>query len=286
MNSNLINKKIISIVGPTCVGKTNFAIKLAKIYQTEIISFDSRQFYKELKIGSSMPSKYEMKNVIHHFIGNKSIHENYNLIKFTKEALRKIKQLFKYYSIIILVGGSGLYEKSITEGLHKFPTIPAGIRNKINYYYHQFGLQFLQQELKKKDKEYFSKIDINNPQRLIRGLEIIEFTGKSILFFQNQKKHNMFFSVERIGLYLPKEKHHNKINHRVDEMIKNGLIQETKNLIAYKHYNVLKTVGYSEIFDYFDHQHSLDIYIEKIKTNTKKYAKKQMTWFKKTKNII
>lgn len=280
MNSNFINKKIISVIGPTCVGKTTFAIKLAKIYQTEIISFDSRQFYKELRIGSAMPLKSEMQNVKHHFIGNKSIHQDYNLIKFTKEALTKIKELFKYHSVIILVGGSGLYEQSITEGLNEFPKIPIQIRKQINNNYYQFGLKFLQEELKKKDKEYFLKIDINNPHRLIRGLEIIEFTGKSILFFQKPKK-KFFFQLERIGLTLPKEEHYNNINKRVDQMIKNGLIEETKNLIPYKHYNVLKTVGYSELFDYFENQHSLDFYIQKIKISTKKYAKKQITWFKK-----
>lgn len=187
-----MKKQIISIVGPTCVGKTIFAIQLAKKYNTEIISFDSRQFYKELQIGSAMPLQSEMRGIKHHFICNKSIQEDYNVEKFSKEALITIKKLFQYHSIIILVGGSGLYEKSITEGLNKFPDIPLEIRKKINNSYNQFGLKFLQEELKKKDKEYFLKIDTNNPHRLIRGLEIVEFTGKSILFYQNQKKKKIF----------------------------------------------------------------------------------------------
>lgn len=282
-----MEKKIISVVGPTCVGKTKFAINLAKKYKTEIISFDSRQFYKELKIGSCMPLESEMKEIKHHFINNKSIKENYNAGSFAKEAQMKIKTLFKNYSVIILVGGSGLYEKAITEGLDEIPKISLEIRKKINNAYYQFGLKFLQEELKKKDEKYFLKVDINNPHRLIRALEIIEVTGKSILYYQNKKKKKLF-KTQRIGLYLPREEHYNQINQRVDTMIKNGFIDEVKKLINYKNYSVLKTVGYSEIFNYLDNNNynSLDFYIEQIKKNTKKYAKKQITWFKKNTKTI
>lgn len=281
----LSNNNIISILGPTTSGKTKFAVNLAKKISTEIISFDSRQFYKELKIGTNIPSKIEMDGIKHHFIGNKSIIDNYNVFDFAKEALNTIHQLLKKYKTIILVGGSGLYEKAIIEGLHEIPKIPLNIRIKIIEDYKNLGLVFLQKELKQKDYEYFKKIDIKNPVRLIRGLEVIKFTGKSILFFQKKSKNKRKFKVKKIGLEVAKEIFYNKITQRVDNMIEKGLIEEVNSLRNYQNFNALKTIGYTELFKYFNNKISLDTAISDIKKNTKKYAKRQLTWFKKDKNI-
>lgn len=280
-----LSKKLISVVGATASGKTRFAVKLAKKFQTEIISCDSRQFYKELKIGSAIPSESEMEGVKHHFIAHKSITEIYNVVDFEKEALEKIEKLFHKYSHLILVGGSGLYEKAITQGLNKIIEIPPKIREEINKNYQMFGLKFLQQELQKKDKKYFENIDINNPHRLIRGLEVIQYTGKSILFFQNQIKKKRFFHVQKIGLEQSREYLYKKINQRVDLMITNGLIEEAKLLIPYKNHNALKTVGYTELFHFFEEKLPLEFFIQEIKKNSRRYAKRQLTWFKKDKSI-
>ncbi len=280
-------KFIIYIVGPTCIGKTSLSIFLAKNFKTEILSSDSRQFYKELKIGSNQPTYKDISEIHHHFIGHKSIHDNYNVKEFEEECLNKISFLFNKYSVLIMVGGSGLYEKSITIGLSKIPKINPKIRNNLIYCFKKKGIKYLQEEfikLKKKDKT----IDIKNPRRLIRYLEIVKSTGHTPCYFFKKKPEKRKFSVIKIGLILPKNKINYNINNRVDMMIKNGLIEEAEKLYPYKHLNSLKTIGYRELFDFFSKKNNilkLDNYIEKIKINTIKYAKRQITWYKKDNTI-
>ena len=278
-------KKLISIVGPTAVGKTKYAVELAKKLQTEIISCDSRQFFRELKIGSAIPTAKEMQEIPHHFIGNKSIIESYNIGDYEKEAKITLQNLFKKYDTVILVGGSGLYEKALVEGLDELPDVPKEIREKINEDYSKLGISFLQEQLKEKDLLYYQKVDIFNPHRLIRALEIFEYTGKSILNFQNKKSHSQEFDVERIGLTMQREKLYERINLRVDEMLKNGFLEEVISLVEYKNQTALKTVGYTEFFDYLENKSTYNQAVEEMKKNTRKYAKRQLTWFRKIENI-
>lgn len=278
-------KKLISIVGATASGKTAYSIELAKKLNTEIISCDSRQFFKELQIGSAVPTQEEMQGIPHHFIGNKSIKEEYNVGDYEQETLVCIGNLFEKYDTLILVGGSGLYEKAVVEGLDDLPKIPAEVRSQINENYQQFGLEYLQNELKKCDSEYYNKIDTNNPHRIIRGLEIAIHTGKSILEFQKQNTKQRNFEVERIGLDMPREVLYERINLRVEKMMEQGLLQEVKDLYQYKSKNALNTVGYKELFNFLDGIYSLDFAIQEIQKNTRRYAKRQLTWFRKYDSI-
>lgn len=278
-------KKLISVVGATAVGKTKYAVELAKKYQTEIISCDSRQFFKELKIGSAIPTEEEMQGIIHHFIGNKSIIENYNIGDYEKEAKITLQNLFKKYNIVILVGGSGLYEKALVEGLDELPDVPKEIREKINEDYSKLGISFLQEQLKEKDLLYFQKVDVFNPHRIIRALEIFEHTGKSILEFQNKKNNTQEFNIERIGLTMEREKLYERINIRVEEMLKNGFLDEVSSLVEYKNQTALKTVGYNEFFQFLENKLTYNQAVEEMKKNTRRYAKRQLTWFRKIENI-
>lgn len=285
------NKKIIiSISGPTCVGKSSIAIFLAKKLNTEILSNDSRQFYKELKIGTSAPSKKELEKVQHHFIGHINIFQEYNAKLFEIDFLKKIKKLFKKYSILIMVGGSGLYEKSAIEGLSCIPKFNQNIRNNLIDRYKKYGINFLQTEFNKYRKKYKKEIDYNNPHRLIRYLEVIKSTGYPHFFFKKNNKR-LNFSVIRIGITIPKREINFKINNRIDNMIKNGLLNEVEFLYPYKNLKSLNTIGYKEFYEnnFFEKKNKtklqLNDIIEKIKINTKKYVKRQFTWYKKYKNI-
>ncbi|WP_238785126.1 tRNA (adenosine(37)-N6)-dimethylallyltransferase MiaA [Blattabacterium cuenoti] len=283
-----MKKNLITIVGPTCVGKTNLSIFLAKQLKTEILSSDSRQFYKELKIGTSLPSLKELKSVPHHFIGHLSIHQYYNAKLFERDSQIKINELFKKYSILIMVGGSGLYEKAVIEGLSDIPNININIRNDLIVSFKEKGIKYLQKEFfQEKEKYHLKNIDINNPIRLIRYLEIIKSTGKSPDFFFKKNKKKINFYPLKIGLILSKKKIFHKINKRVDNMIKNGLLLESKNLYPYKGLNSLETIGYKEIFDFLDKKNNYKFsdVVERIKINTRKYVKKQLTWYKKCTNI-
>jgi tRNA dimethylallyltransferase len=279
--SSPFKKTVIIIVGPTAVGKTSVAIALGKYFLTEIISADSRQCFEELKIGVARPSDEELKEIPHHFIASHSIRENINAAFFEQVALQKAEELFKTHDIIIMVGGTGLYIKAFCEGLDEIPPIVESIRKDIIKNYELHGLSWLQEQIKVKDPEFYRVGEIQNPQRSIRALEVKESTGHSILSFRKNKKVERPFNIIKIGLELPKEQLHVNINSRVDKMVQDGLVEEVSSLKDYRDVNALQTVGYSEIFEHLDGKLPLAAAVEEIKKNTRQYAKRQMTWFKK-----
>lgn len=279
------DKTVIIICGPTAVGKTSVSIVLAKYFHTEIISADSRQCFKELKIGVARPSDEELKEIPHHFIGSNSIKEDTNAAFFEKLALQKVEELFKTHDIIIMVGGTGLYIKAFCEGLDDIPPIDEAIRKNIIKDYELNGLSWLQEQVRITDPKFYKVGEIQNPHRLMRALEVVESTGQSILSFRKNNKILRPFNLIKIGLELPKEELHENINSRVDKMLLEGLVEEVSSLKGYRDVNALQTVGYSEIFEHLDGKMSLANAIEEIKKNTRKYAKRQMTWFKKDKEI-
>lgn len=278
-------KTVIIICGPTAVGKTSVAISLAKHFNTEIISADSRQCFKELNIGVARPSQEELKEVPHHFIATHSLTDKISAAFFEQYALEKVNELFHDHDTVIMVGGTGLYIKGFAEGLDAIPGIDESIRKKIIADYETKGLPWLQEEIKAKDPDFFAAGEIQNPQRIMRALEVVESTGRSILEFRTRKKVNRHFNIIKIGLELPKDELHRNINSRVDKMINDGLVGEVISLKEYRHLNALQTVGYSEIFEQLDGKISLAGAIEEIKKNTRQYAKRQMTWFRKDKEI-
>ena len=278
------NKNLIYIAGPTGVGKTELSIKLAKKLKTEIISCDSRQFYKELVIGTCPPSKYQLKEVKHHFIHNKSIHDRYNIGLYEKDAIHKINQLFEDKEYLILVGGSGLYADSVIYGIDDFPEVPDKIRDEITRTFKDKGISYIQEELKKLDREYYEVVDIKNQSRIIRALEIIKYTGNKFSSLRKDIKKKREFKTKVILLECPRELLYDRINRRVDNMISNGLEEEALSLKKYHSLNTLNTVGYKEFFDYFENKLSYNEVIDKIKQKTRNYAKRQITWFKKYKN--
>lgn len=275
------NKTVLIIAGPTAVGKTSLAIQLAEHLHTKIISADSRQCFKELNIGVAKPSDEELKSVHHYFINTFSVNEEVNAALFEKLALQWTEEIFKENDFAVMVGGTGLYIKSFCEGLDEMPAADLLIRQEIQLQFEQNGLMWLQNEIQKNDPEFYIKGEIQNPQRIMRALEIKLTTGKSILSFRSQQKKIRPFNIIKIGLQLTKEDLHRNINNRVDKMLNDGLLNEVKNLISYKNLNALQTVGYSELFNYLDEKKSLIEAIDLIKKNTRYYAKRQMTWFKK-----
>ena len=275
-------KKIcIVIAGPTAVGKTTLAIQLAQQFNTQIISADSRQCFKELNIGVAKPSPEQLQLVKHYFINSHSVTEDINAVVFEQYALKKINEIFTKHDIAVMVGGTGLYIKAFCNGIDEVPVVDMTIRKKIISEYELLGLEWLQQEVQKNDPAYFTKGEIKNPQRLMRALEVKLSSGKSILDFQTQQKKQRNFNIIKIGLELPKEELYKNINRRVDEMIEKGLPEEVKQLQQYKNLNALQTVGYRELFDYEDGILTMEKVVEQIKLNTRHYAKRQMTWFKK-----
>lgn len=277
MNSKLL----IIIQGPTSIGKTSLSIQLAQHYSTEIISSDSRQFYKELEIGSAPPSETQLETVKHHFIHHLSITEDYNVGRFEKDAIKKIEELFLIHNKLIMVGGSGLYINAITQGFDEMPRIPNQIRKRIVSEYKARGISFLQNELQEKDPEYFKEVDKNNPQRLIRALEVTNFTGQTFSSFRINKNKKRSFDIVKIGLKIDRGILYNKINRRVENMMKKGLLKEASSLMQYRNQNALQTVGYKELFKYLDGNTTLDQAVEEIKKNTRRFAKRQITWFNK-----
>lgn len=278
-------KHLIVITGPTAIGKTGLAIFIAKKLKTEIISFDSRQFYQEMKIGTAVPSDEELKEVPHHFIQNLSIEQDYSVGNFERDALVKIEELFEKYDYLVFVGGSGLYEKAVTEGLDEFPQVDKSIRLNLIYEYDIHGLEPLQNELKEVDPVYYNLVDLNNPVRIIRALEIYRGTGKPYSSYRKNNYSARNFQVTKIGLELSREEIYDRINKRVDLMMQEGLLEEVKSLYPKKHLNSLQTVGYRELFDYLDGKIELDFAIEEIKKNTRRYAKRQLTWYRKDPRI-
>lgn len=278
-------KYLITIVGPTAIGKTSLSIKLAQHFNTEIISCDSRQFYKEMTIGTAVPSKEELNTSAHHFIQNRSIHDAYNVGQFEKDTLDKLTQLFKNHTVIIMVGGSGLYVDAVLKGLDYFPAVSPTVREELNIKLQEKGLEYLQEQLKELDLESYNSIELKNPHRIIRALEISIGTGKPYSYYKNKPKVKRDFTPIKIGITADREIIYNRINQRVDIMIENGLLDEAKNLHEFKELNALQTVGYRELFDFLDDKITLDFAISEIKKNTRRFAKRQNTWFKKGSDI-
>ena len=280
------NKYLISIVGPTAIGKTALSIKLANHFNTEIISADSRQFFKEMSIGTAAPTPTELASAKHHFIHHKSIEDDYNVGAFEKEAISLLNELFKTTNIVIMVGGSGLYTDAVTKGLDDFPEIDSSIRLTLNKQLQSEGLEHLQNQLKKLDQKTYNSIAIDNPHRVIRALEVCIGTNKPYSSFLNNKKTERNFTTISIGLTADREIIYNRINKRVDLMLDDGLLEEVKQLLPKQQLNALNTVGYKELFKYLNNEWTLDFAISEIKKNTRRFAKRQLTWFKKNKNTI
>jgi len=281
-----MKKKLFVLVGPTAVGKTKEAISLAQVLSTEIISADSRQFYKEMNIGVACPSQEELKAAKHHFIGHISIKNEYNVGKYEKDALEKINNLFKSYDNLVLTGGSGMYIDVICSGIDALPDVDKGIREELNNIFKREGIAPLQKELKEKDPLYYKKVDKMNHIRLIRALEVIRQTALPFSSFLTQKKTKRDFDIIKFALHMDRTKLIDRINRRVDIMIEDGLIEEAYKLYPFRNLAALNTVGYKEVFRYFDKEISFDKAVEDIKTNTRRYAKRQMTWFRKDQDII
>ena len=276
-----MNKFIISIVGPTGIGKTDLSLKLAAHFQTEIISADSRQFFKEIPIGTAAPSNEELALIPHHFVHNKSITETYSVGHYEKEVLNCIKKLHQKHDVLILIGGSGLYVKSVLEGLDDFPKVDPKIRKQLNLELKTEGILALQKELKVKDPVTYEKIDIENSHRIIRVLEICRGAGKPYSKFINKDKVKRNFTPISIGLDADRDIVYERINKRVDQMLKKGLLKEVKTVYKHRGLNALNTVGYKELFEYFEGNWTLDFAVEEIKKNSRRFAKRQLTWFKK-----
>jgi len=274
------------VAGPTAVGKTNFAIELAKSLGTSIISADSRQCFKELAIGVARPSEAELAKVRHYFIADHSIQENLNAGYFEQFALQKSAELLAQQQAVVMVGGTGLYIKAFCEGIDPMPTIDPAIREAIISSYEEKGMIWLQSEIKHRDPAFWEVAEQMNPQRLMRALEVLNATGKSILHFRNARKKERPFRILKIGLEMPMELLTKRIHQRVDEMVAAGLFEEAAAVIAYREKTALQTVGYKEVFDYMDGKISKEQAIEQIKIHTRQYAKRQMTWFKKDPEFV
>jgi len=280
-----LKKKLITISGQTASGKTNLSIRLAQNLNCSIISCDSRQFYKEMSIGTAVPSKLELSKANHYFIHHKSVKDNYTVGDFQNDALKLIENLFKKDDYIILTGGSGMYMDAIVNGIDKFPKIKLGVRELLNEKHNSRGILFLKNKLKELDPEYYDIVDVNNHRRLIRALEVCISTGKPYSSFLNKKNKKYDFESVNFGIKIDRKLLYEKINYRVDKMISDGLIKEAKTLLNFKDLNPLNTVGYKELFELFKGNLTKSQAIEKIKQNTRRYAKRQMTWLK-NKNLV
>lgn len=278
-------KYLISIVGATAIGKTALSIQLAQHYSAPIISSDSRQFYKEMNIGTAVPSVDELTSATHYFIQNRSIHDDYNVGQFERDALKQLDKLFLTNDIVIMVGGSGLYVDAVLNGLDYFPDVKPEIRQQLNKELIENGLEPLQEKLKELDLESYNSIAIDNPKRVIRALEICIGTEKPYSYFKNKPKTPRSFIPIKVGLNADREMMYKRINQRVDMMLENGLLEEVKKLYQFKNLNALQTVGYRELFSYLDGKISLEFAISEIKKNTRRFAKRQVTWFKRDSEI-
>lgn len=280
-----MNKFLIVVVGPTAIGKTNLAIRIAQEFDTDIFSADSRQFYREMEIGTAKPSAGELSSARHHFVNSHSISDKFSVGNFEQEVTVALDELYKTKDIAVLVGGSGLYINAVTHGFDDLPKENIELREQLNTLFAKEGLLPLQNQLKELDPAYYETVDINNPQRIIRALEVSISTGRPYSSFrQNQKKERQFQTV-KIGLNIDRGKLYDRINARVDQMVAAGLVNEVKSLLPYKHLNALQTVGYSEIIEHLEGKISLEVAIEKVKQNTRRFAKRQLTWFRRDKEI-
>ena len=280
-----MSKFLITIVGPTAIGKTSLAIKLARKYKTEIISADSRQFYRELNIGTAKPTKDELSSIKHHLINNISVNDKYDISQFESDARKIIDKLFKTKDYVILVGGSGLYIDTILYGIDKIPDVEESLRKELNMEFQNNGLKNLLAQLKKIDHITYKNIDLNNHRRIIRALEVSISSKKPYSSFLTDSVKESNYNEIIIGLNCDRDKLHSLINKRVDKMIQCGLIEEVEKLVKFKNLNALNTIGYKEIFDYLDNKISLEQSREKIKTNSRRYAKRQLTYFNSNKTI-
>jgi tRNA dimethylallyltransferase len=281
----MMPKFLISIVGPTAIGKTALSIQLANYFNTDIISADSRQFFREMQIGTAAPTQEELASATHHFIHHKSINESYNVGAFEKETLQLLDALFKNKDVVIMVGGSGLYVDAVVKGLDDFPEIDSNIRETLNKQLASEGLESLQEQLKVLDIQSYNTIAIDNPHRVIRALEICIGTNQPYSSFLNKEKSERPFNIISIGLTADRPIIYDRINQRVDQMMANGLLDEVKQLQSKLHLNALNTVGYSELFKYLNGEWTLEFAISEIKKNSRRFAKRQLTWFKKDPNI-
>ena len=279
------DKTLIVIVGPTGIGKTELAIQLAKYYHTDIVSADSRQFFKETAIGTAKPTESELQAEKHHFINSHSILEEFSVGDFEKKALRVIEGIFANNRYALLVGGSGLYINAICEGFDNIPKPGEGVRQKLNDLYAQEGITVLQDTLKKADPVYYSQVDLNNPQRLIRALEVFETSGLPFSSYRNKELTSRPFNIIKVGLNTSRAELYDRINRRVDLMMEKGLLKEVTGLLPYRNLNALNTVGYSELFEYLEGKVSLEEAVDKIKQNTRRFAKRQLTWFNRQQDI-
>lgn len=278
----MANKKtLIAIVGPTAVGKTAMAISLAQYYKTAIISADSRQFYREMSIGTAKPDPEELHAAPHYFIDSHTITQDYSAGDFEREALQKLEELFQLHEVVIMVGGSGLFVRALCEGLDDLPKAGDEVRERLNHELATNGLEVLKDRLKSIDPAYFETADIDNPQRVVRALEVFEATGKPMSFYHKKEVEKRPFDVLTIGLHMDRAQLYERINLRVDLMLAKGLLDEVKALLPFRTKPALLTVGYAELFDYLDGKQSLAEAVEKIKQNSRRYAKRQITWFKK-----
>ncbi len=277
---------LICVVGPTAIGKTKLAIEIAKAFNTEILSADSRQFFKEMTIGTAVPSSEELAAAPHHFIQNKNIFEPYSVGDFETEALQLLDRLFSSKNVVVMVGGSGLYVDAVTKGLDEFPKISKKTREQLNSELEEKGLEALQKELIENDPIYYEKVDHQNPHRIIRALEVIRTSGKPYSSFLNQEKKERSFKTLYVGLTADREKTYDRINKRVDIMMEAGLLEEVEKLEPHKNLNALQTVGYRELFDYLKGNSTLEEAVSEIKKNTRRFAKRQNTWFKKNESIL
>jgi tRNA dimethylallyltransferase len=276
-----MDKTLIVILGPTASGKTELAIDLARHFDTEIISTDSRQFYREMNIGTAKPSIGQLAQAKHHFINHLSVTDSYSAGDFEKEALETAKKIFNQKNYCIAVGGSGLYIKVLCEGLDDFPEVNDDIKQEIQMQFEQKGIQYLQEELKQKDPEYYKTVDLQNPHRLMRALAVCESSGKPFSSFRQNQSKKRPFAIKKIGIEIPRQKLYERINQRVDKMIEYGLLEEVKSLKSFWENKALDTVGYREFMDYLNNKITYEKAMELIKRNSRRYAKRQMTWFRK-----
>lgn len=283
---------LITIIGPTAIGKTALSIALAKHYNCEIVSCDSRQFYKEMSVGTAVPSMEELNEVPHHFIQNKSIHEPYNVGDFEKECIKVLDSLFIKNTVQVAVGGSGLYVDALAKGLDRFPEVDLMVKTQVRNDFDRYGIDYLKQKLHEFDLNYFNYLSntnpqtLQNPQRLMRFLEVCISSKKPYSSFLDKKSIDRNFTTIYVGLDADRTIIYNRINDRVDQMMANGLVEEAKKLYHYKNLNALQTVGYKEIFNFLDNSIPLQTAIDDIKKNTRRFAKRQLTWFKRTENVL
>ncbi|UOE48178.1 tRNA (adenosine(37)-N6)-dimethylallyltransferase MiaA [Mucilaginibacter sp. SMC90] len=286
MNISHNGKTLIVVVGPTAVGKTVAAIKLAQHFDTVVVSADSRQFFREMSIGTAKPDESELAAAKHYFINSHSISESFSVGDFEKQGLALLDELFKTHDHVILAGGSGLYIKAICEGFDDLPVADISVREQLNLQLEKEGIATLQEKLQQVDPDYYTQVDLNNPQRIIRALEVFETSGKPFSSYRKATINKRPFNIIKLALDMPREKLYERINLRVDTMVEQGLIEEVKTLLPHRQLNALNTVGYAELFDHFDGKTNLDEALLLIKQNTRRFAKRQLTWFRKDKDFI